>query len=618
LNLRFHLLLYICIAAHLLLLTGKISASVPDQDSIAQVPFQGNIIVTASRIPLLAEELSRSVISMDNSYAAQLPAGSVHSLLDFISGIDIRQQGMEGVHSHVHIRGAGYEQSLILIDGAKVNDPQTGHHNMHLPLQLSQIKKIEVLKGPASRIFGPSAFGGAINIITDDTADPSLNISARLGEFQSRFFNTAFNSNYKNSNHSLTFNLDQSDGYRRNTAHQSFNGTYRMNLQMGGGSFNLFTGYRDKEFGANQFYGSSSEWQWEELQTSFLNMGYNFNGQTYFLENRVYWRRNKDHYIWNKKHPEWYENFHTTHVLSAESQLSVITGAGVSALRAELNGELIESNNLGEHQRNRLGIIGEHHFRLAEGLLIIPGASVFKYSDWGWQIWPGLDSEYRINPAVSVYASINSAFRPPTFTELYYSDPDNTGNKFLQPEKAFALESGYRYTRSTASIQVSLFRRWNENLIDWIWSEQQSQWQALNITDVQTTGVETEFKWINNSGKNKYLENIRLGYTYLYSRKDQSKFKTKYLINHLRHDLSCMLLFWAGRNLRPSLTVRYEDRVGQKNVFLADSRISWLGESFKYYFDILNIFDQDTYDFQRIPLPGRHVRIGMSYTLPFE
>ena len=102
------------------------------------------------------------------------PATNLVELLQQEAGVDIRRQGVYGMQSDLYIRGGGFDQTLLLIDGIKSEDPQTGHHTLNIALPLEVIKRIEIIKGPAARIFGQNSFTGAINIVTKSNADVKI------------------------------------------------------------------------------------------------------------------------------------------------------------------------------------------------------------------------------------------------------------------------------------------------------------------------------------------------------------------------------------------------------------------------------------------------------------
>jgi|GEM_PF-3739607 len=122
-----------------------------------------DIVVTASRVPLTFSDLTRDVIVIGPEEIKNLPVNSVQGLLQYALGVGLEQRGIDGVQSDVTIRGGNSEETLIMIDGVGINDPQTGHHNLNLPVPLQDVQRIEILEGPGSSIYGANAFSGVIN-----------------------------------------------------------------------------------------------------------------------------------------------------------------------------------------------------------------------------------------------------------------------------------------------------------------------------------------------------------------------------------------------------------------------------------------------------------------------
>ncbi|HMA87091.1 MAG TPA: TonB-dependent receptor plug domain-containing protein, partial [Desulfosalsimonadaceae bacterium] len=140
------------------------------------------VVVTGSHAPARLSEYGVSVSVITREDIAVLPADNFTDVLEHVNGVDVRQRGAGGVQTDIGIRGASFEQTLIMVDGVAISDPQTGHHNMNLPVTLSDIERIEVVKGPAARIYGPNAMGGVINIITRDVKENAIGGRAAYGE----------------------------------------------------------------------------------------------------------------------------------------------------------------------------------------------------------------------------------------------------------------------------------------------------------------------------------------------------------------------------------------------------------------------------------------------------
>ena len=150
------------------------TAFIQAQDTIQKVNPLKEVLVSSSRIDLPFQENSRTIQIVTAEEIKKLGVTNVADALQFVAGIDVRRQGINGMQADLYIRGGGFDQTLLLIDGIKVDDPQTGHHTMNLALPIEVIKRIEIIKGPAARVFGQNAFTGAINIAPALTASISI------------------------------------------------------------------------------------------------------------------------------------------------------------------------------------------------------------------------------------------------------------------------------------------------------------------------------------------------------------------------------------------------------------------------------------------------------------
>jgi len=332
--------------------------SAADEDKVLELGE--DITVTASRIPTAFPEVSRGLVVINKSEIEQLPIQGIQDLLEYAASVDVKPRGPNGVQADISIRGASFEQTLVLIDGVKISDPQTGHHNMNIPLVLADIEKVEILKGPGSRLYGPNAFGGVINIITKEADLQDIDISAVYGSYNFYDLQASAALPFKSGGASLSSSKSSSDGYRDNTDFDISTISLNTYTNLADTKLNLTAGYTDKKFGANSFYTPAFPEQWERTKTLFARSGLEYKNTDFSNEPGISWRRNKDEFLLERGNPEFYRNLHTTDVFSFDLQTSVVTSLGVTALGGELTFDKIESNNLGSHERSRSGIFLTH------------------------------------------------------------------------------------------------------------------------------------------------------------------------------------------------------------------------------------------------------------------
>jgi vitamin B12 transporter len=579
-------------------------------------PLHREVVVTASRIPSLYSDIARSVTVIDRAEIESAPVHSLQELLEYTPGVDVRQRGPLGVQADVSLRGGTFEQTLILINGIKVIDPQTGHNQIHLPLTLDDVDRVEILKGPGSRLYGPNAFGGVINIITRKSRPERGRINVSLGQCGLIEGEASFSASLGASTHSLSFSKSLSDGYRENTDFNISNFSYQASLPAPAGELSLLAGYADKRFGANGFYSDLFPNQGEHIKTSIVQAGGLFQVDTFSFSPKVFWRRNQDDFVLDRDRPEWYRNVHTTDSWGLEFQSSFISKLGKTAVGGEFGREEIASTRLGNRSRTKGGIFFEHQFLSWRKFVLIAGAFAYRYSEWGWRIWPGLELGFQLSPGLKFYGSWSHSFRVPTYTELYYLDPANKGNPGLKPEEAGEFEVGFHLRRKDLEGDIGLFRRDGQNLIDWVRTGGNEPWEARNILRLSTTGVEAAVRlWPLRFLTHCPVYRIQLGYSFLDSAKEENFFISKYLLDHLRHQFLLDLEEQLSSVIKQNLRVRYEQRRGQPGHILVDIRLSWRGKQFEFFLEAANLFNARYTEVGAIPMPGRWIRVGLKLDL---
>jgi len=570
------------------------------------------IVVTATRVPTTFSELSRTVFIIGMEEIASSPGRSIGDLLSRVPGVDVRRQGSHGVQADVSIRGGTFQQTLFLIDGIKVSDPQTGHHNLDLPVTMADVGRIEILKGPGSRLYGPNAMSGVVNVITKQATGRRVQLETSGGS--DGFFDRQLAVTYPiaGATHRLALSRRSSSGYRDNTEFDIRTMAYRTGFTAGENAVRLLAGYAEKEFGAYKFYSDRFPDEWEATKTWFLSVDADLKTAPVSLTPRFFWRRHEDDFVLDRNRPDWFRNNHSTDHYGAEIQTSLATSWGTTVIGGELASEEIESSNLGDHSRNRGGLFFEQRFKPTPRLSLVPGAWIFRYSDWGWEAWPGIDIGYRLTSTARIYFSTGRSYRIPTYTELFYKSPANMGNPELRPEEAWTHELGAALSGDMFSANLSLFVRKGSNLIDWGRGSPDDPWQVLNVSETTTQGIEVGlgidpapvWTWFSTT-------HVAVRYAYLDSDRKTGTYESKYMLDHLKHEAIFDIdQLWFSM-MKQSWRLRYLDRYNGDNYIVVDSRVTGNYNSLGLFVEVVNLFNASYVEVGTIPMPGRWFRIGV-------
>ncbi len=613
------------------------------------------IEVTASRAPSLYSEIARVLSVINKQEIERTPAESVQDLLEYIAGIDVRQRGAEGVQADISIRGGTFDQTIVLLNGINITDPQTGHHNLNLPVAFAQIERIEILEGPAARVYGPNAFSGAVNIITKKPFENETQLKMSAGSFG--YLNPNLSGSFVTGKvkHLLAADFKKSNGYINNTDFNLSNFYYSGNLHTTKGKLLLQLGLSEKGFGANSFYTPRFPNQYEETATLFTSARWKSDSKFHFTP-VVYWRKHSDKFmLFRTNPPDWYSghNYHLTNSFGSAINSWLRWGGGKTAIGAEFRSESILSNVLGEDIKPEKKVPGENvFFSKFKSRRIL---SIFLDHSWyfhpfsinagmmsncisdhkaGWNFFPGIDAGVDLNENLKIVTAYNTSIRMPTFTDLYYNGPTNNGNPELKPEKSLTLEGGIKLKSKTVSGDFILFHRRGKNIIDWVKKHSDDLWKTENLTQINSLG--TELKLVVSPSEiwdRNWPESIKVSYFYNNQEKSTSGFISNYVLDNLKHKITASATQKLGDWLQVNLRGIFQDREGTftqyKNklpvgeipynpFWLIDSKLVFHTGNFKAYVSVTNLFNRRYYDLGNIVQPGRWLKTGISWEISFD
>lgn len=584
------------------------------QENIQKTDSLKEVVITSSRIDLPFKENSRTIQIVTAEDIKKLGVTNVADALQQIAGIDVRRQGVNGMQSDLYIRGGSFDQTLLLIDGIKVDDAQTGHHTMNLALPIEVIKRIEVIKGPAARIFGQNAFTGAINIVTKDVEDNSLVAKVQGGSFDQFIAEVTGTVSLKESSHIVHFSKNFSEGYRHNSDFDNTNYVLKSQFNKNKLPIELLTSYSERKFGANGFYGiPSATEQYEETQASLIGFSTIIKNGNWTFKPRVYWRRNQDLYLYTRSNPSAYRNMHITNKVAAELNGSYQSNVGITGFGVEFSKYYISSNRLGDNQREIATLFLEHRFQFFNNILdVTPGISASYFSDFDNQFFPGLDVGVKISDKFRAYGNIGTSYRVPTYTNLYYTSQTTISNPDLNTEEAFSQEVGFKYISNRFNLSVAAFNRDADNLIDYVRENTTDAWQAQNIQSVNTKGYETQVDYLFTI--NKLPQKIQLGYSYLDNdvKTSEANF-SQYSINSMKHQFTSSLQFNIFKGFNTTFAYRYVERTAGMSYNVYDVNVSYRIKAFELSMFANNIFNAEYIESGMIPMPKGNVLFGMKY-----
>ncbi len=572
------------------------------------------VVVSANRIDIPFSEDSRTITVITAEDIKASPASSLVELLQETTGLDIRQRGTDGMQADLYIRGGGFDQTLLLIDGIKMDDSQTGHHTLNAALPLEVIERIEIIKGPAARVYGQNAFTGAVNIITKKKSNNHLSVGLQGGSYEQLGASVTANSNFKNSNHLVHYSRNTSEGYRHNTDYDNQNYFLKSVFNTENRPIELLASFSERKFGANGFYATpAATEQYEETQTSVVGLSTKYQINRLTLSPQIYWRRNQDLYLYNRQNPTGYRNLHISNKIGAQINGSYTSNLGITGFGASFDKVYMSSNNLGNHSRVMTTWFLEQRFKfLNDRIDFTPGVALAYYSDFKFHFFPGIDAGIDITDNFRMYANAGYTYRIPTYTDLYYSDPNTLGNDQLKPEEAIAEEIGFKFNSTKVRATLVFFNRDSKNLIDFVKNTEEESYQATNIRSLNTKGLEASIDYSFNLANKK--QSINLGYTYIDDEvKELALPFSRYSINSLKHQFVANFKSQFFKNFSQTILFKYAARTEGDDYNIVDVSLNYQQQQFEFSVTGNNIFNTEYSEANLVPMPKGNVLFGVSY-----
>lgn len=624
---------------------------VTELDADSLIELEGTEVV-ASRVPIPADKAVRLVQVINRKEIEASSAQTVNDLLKLSAGVDVRQRGGFGIQTDVGVNGGNSDQLTVLLNGVNITNPHTGHLTMDLPVNVDDIERIEILEGGASRVYGSSAFSGAINIVTRKETKNSVNANLTAGSYgtwggnANAFFKGRHFGNRISVGHSESDGNCNNDFVKTNAA---WMGSYNSDLW----DVNTQVGYSYMDYGANTFYGTGSRTQYEEDRRLITSIQGEYKGKIH-VRPQVYWNRSLDHYVWTRSNPEAYQNFHQTNVYGANVNAYTSWKLGKTAIGFEYRSENILSTVLGKEidgdkkykvpgfdkyykykdNRDNYSIYLEHdilfnNVTLSLGILANKNTSV----EGGMRLYPGIDASWRINDMFRIYGSFNQSLRTPTFTDLYYIGPGFKGFSHLKPEQSTDFSTGVDFRYGILSAQLKGFYRNGTDMIDWIRvKDGENNIVSLSNSDIDDFGYEilVRLNFTDKWGKESWLQSLTIGYCYNHKERKKVTEGATYNdeLHYLRHKVVTSLNHRIFSNLTAQWDFTLKNRSGQfDNVMVPltfdennkpktykrqsygtfaniDLRLNWAEPHYDIYASFNNLTNHKYFDVANVEQPG--------------
>ncbi|MFN3802274.1 TonB-dependent receptor plug domain-containing protein [Belliella pelovolcani] len=607
------------------LLLGTLQV-IANQDSVTV--DLGEVIIKENRIEIPFNKVSRNISIISRKDIETTPARSLQEVLSFTPGVDVRQRGVTGVQGDIGIRGGGFEQTLMLINGIKLTDPQTGHHIMNIPVPLQAIQRVEVMKGPGSRIFGQNAYAGAVNIVTMLPEERSLNLQSYAGDFGMKGISLVSSlpvdlpfGKYKQT---LSISHDASNGHWYNSDYKVTNVFYEAGMDLNEkNEIRAMAGYTDRTFGANGFYTDRFPDQWESIQTILASISHTYDHNDIYIQTRAYWRQNTDEFRLRRNEPEFFTNNHVSDVLALEVNGRYQSNFGTSGFGVEGRSEKISSTNLGDRERAFLGVFAEHRIEFWSDFDFRAGVYSNYYDEYGWRHFPGAELGYQLTDRSRFYTNYGASYRIPSFNDLYYEDPSNVSNPNLLPEEAQSFEVGYKYFNKSVRFELVYFNRYTKNLIDWSRapsdvSPNPNRWTPSNISEVTFQGIETGIQYaLNLGGKNFKIREASFSYNFIDANLQQIPgIESRNTLTALRHQVIGGFQAEFFSNFETNIKARYIERMALNPYFLLDIRLDYNRlKTFGLFAEASNVTNANYIEAGFVQMPGRWFRAGINLNL---
>jgi vitamin B12 transporter len=567
------------------------------------LPLDTVRVTVGSRLVAGAAAATRGVDVLDRAALEALPARTLSDVLARALGVDLLARS--GAQADLSIRGSSFEQVLVMVDGVAVNDNQTGHFHLDQAVPLDAIERIEVLRGPASALYGSAAIGGVVNIVTRRERS-EVTARTQVGTFGATAVGAEAALARDGYGLRLGADHDRSDGHRAGTDHDVTQVRLAGQAPLSGGTVAADIAYAARDFGADGFYAPFDSYEETRTRTAALRWTGAVGPLTF--EPRLAHRSHDDDFVLRRDDPAFYRNVHRSDRTAGELVVRWLPAMGLRlAAGAEVARGSLRSGTLGDRAESRSAFFAELASGATVERLLTLGVRVDRHSTFGSFVSPSLSAGWRLAPGLRIRGSAGAGHRTPSWTERYYRDPVNIATPDLGVERFHSVEAGVELSRAATRLELTTFVRRSSDLIDWArpLADSTGPWRTLNVERATFHGAEaalhTRMGSIGVTGRAALIA---------FTADAASGMVSKYALRPLTESASLEVLMPLPAAAALSVRASHHRRAADADWQLVDVRISRTSHGVQLFLDATNVADTRYADIAGLPAPGRAFGVG--------
>jgi len=579
------------------------------------------IVVTGSRTEENYSDSSRSIDIINSKDIEETQATDLSDVLSYTDSIEVSNYGGPGASKTLKMRGSTSSQVMVLIDGRPVNSPRDGQTDLST-IPLDNIDRVEILHGPASSLYGSTAMGGVVQILTKKPPiqGSSTEATSSFGTFRTYQERLSHGQRIGDFGYLISGGYQSSQGFRENSAFNSkdFNAkmeydlTANQNISINTGFYNSLVGTPgeitsvdpdDKQRVLKNFI--DLDWQMTiDANTAVSAKVYNNYDRLEFMENEAV----------SLFDTPFSKFIHTTQTRGVDVQLDKQFNdfyRAIGGINYILN--LNDSTSTAKHKYTVFAGYLNNEFNIRENLKADLGARIDDYSNFGLQASPSLSVLYKIKEKTKLHGLISRSFRAPTFNDLYWPDEGwAIGNPNLRPEKGTSGEIGIE-TEINKNIRTNMtyFKSFYNDLIQWA-PDVAGVWTPTNVSSAIIEGIELENTWLP-------VDKLEVGFNYTYQLAKDDK-THKFLIYQPKNKINLSIehkdiLGWSVGINSQWTGLKFNDAANTqkvKGVFVLGFRASKKWKTgITYFMNINNALNKKYQPVRNYPAPGFDLTSGI-------